>query len=668
VPKPFDQIIGLDIESTWGRQVGLGFSCQTTEEYIRDPRFKLWGLSWSVLDPVTGEHHEVWVRRNGLQAFFDSIDWSRTALIAQNAAFDVAALFWRHDVHPAFVFDTLSMGRALHGVEAGNSLKTLAERYGLPPKMDGLESTENILDEDLPFAIEEALAHYCRHDTWLAVELFKQMLPKFPPSELKLIDMTVKMYTKPQLVLDTRLLSEAIADEEGALALALARCNRTESELASNDIFATILRQFDIDPPMKPSPSAKGKAEGKMIFAFAKTDAMFQQLLNGDNEDVALLCNARLNVKSTQGRTRAHRLLEIAQRGSLPIPLNYWGAGPGRWQAAKGSNINMQNMKRGSRLRKAIMAPEGYVCVVGDLSQIEPRVLAWLADYMDLLDIFRSGRDAYAEFGAIMFGVPGMTKETHPLLRQSAKSALLGAGYMLGWRSFAQQLLTGFLGAPPRMYTKADAKLMGISAATAQRFLNNDWHMKQVHTIAHSCTMDELLIHCIVAKEIIERYRAAAAPVVRFWKVLGGLLENCLHRGEVETYKCLTFSKGAITLPNGMQILYPGLEKAFDERGRVEYTYMKGKARTKIHPGVICNNVTQGLARLVMADGMVRVSERLPIVMTVHDELNALARVQDKDKALPWVLRQMTKEPTYMPGIPLAADGGAHQRYGEAKN
>ena len=67
MPRPFDQIIGLDIESTWGRAIGLGFSCQTQEEYTRDPRFKLWGLSWAVLDAQTGEHHETWVRANGLR-------------------------------------------------------------------------------------------------------------------------------------------------------------------------------------------------------------------------------------------------------------------------------------------------------------------------------------------------------------------------------------------------------------------------------------------------------------------------------------------------------------------------------------------------------------------------------------------------------------------------
>ena len=67
---PFDIIMGLDFESSWGRAVKLGFSCQTMEEYIRDPRFKAWGLSWSILDLKTGEHHEVWVRRKDLPAFF----------------------------------------------------------------------------------------------------------------------------------------------------------------------------------------------------------------------------------------------------------------------------------------------------------------------------------------------------------------------------------------------------------------------------------------------------------------------------------------------------------------------------------------------------------------------------------------------------------------------
>ena len=141
------------------------------------------------------------------------------------------------------------------------------------------------------------------------------------------------------------------------------------------------------------------------------SDLLFQALVNSDNEEVALLCEARLAVKSTLERTRAQRFLDIAKRGTLPVPLNYYGAHTGRWAASKGSGLNLQNLKRKSFLRKAIMAPEGHVLVVCDLSQIEPRVLAWIADYRELLQIFASGQDAYASFGAQMFGIPGMTKE-----------------------------------------------------------------------------------------------------------------------------------------------------------------------------------------------------------------------------------------------------------------
>jgi dihydroorotase len=135
----------------------------------------------------------------------------------------------------------------------------------------------------------------------------------------------------------------------------------------------------------------------------------------------------------------------------------------------------------------------------------------------------------------------------------------------------------------------------------------------------------------------------------------------------VETYKCLTFSKEAITMPNGMQILYPGLEKAHDERGRVEYTYMKGKARTKIHPGVVCNNVTQGLARLVMADGMLRIAQRIPVVLTVHDEAVMLAKKEDAERAKRFTHACMTAMPAYFPGIPLEANVDYAERYGDAK-
>jgi len=348
------------------------------------------------------------------------------------------------------------------------------------------------------------------------------------------------------------------------------------------------------------------------------------------------------------------------------VPLSYYGASTGRWTAARGSAINMQNLKRGSFLRKAIMAPEGHVCVVGDLSQIEPRVLAWLADYDDLLHIFNAGGDPYAMFGAQMFSIPDMTKESNPVERQSAKSALLGCGYQMGWASFSAQLLVGFLGAPPKRYTKQEAKQLGVTGDYIERFLDWEDNAVKMNEIPHTCTAQELMIHCVAAKKIVDMYRATAYPVVGFWELCQNLIQKSLADGEEYRHKCLLFRKGEIVLPNGMSLLYPNVRQQKDkESGRSQWVY--GPDATKLYAGKITNNVTQGTARIVMTDGMLRVAKRYPVVGTVHDEQIVIAPEAHAQEALAWVLEQMTLEPKYLPGIPLAADGGVHRRYGLAK-
>ena len=663
--QPFDSIIVLDFETAWGRHpdIRLGFSAQTNEEYVRDPRFKAWGLSWKYLG---SDDTPVWVTRKDLPKFFASIDWSRTGVMAQNTMFDAFILAHHYNVHPAFLMDTLSMGRALRGVEAGNSLKRLAEMFGLPPKGDGLSPSENILDA-LPAHVEAELAEYCCHDTWLCEQIFFKLGGwSYPTKELRLIDMTLKMYTRACLELDRSMLINALTEEGEKREGLLQRLGIEEAALASNNKFAEILSAMGVTPPTKIS-----KTTGKEAFAFAKNDALFQALLNGEREDVALLCEARLRVKSTTERTRAQRFLDISGRGALPVPLSYFGASTGRWTAARGSAINMQNLKRGSFLRKAIMAPQGHQLVVGDLSQIEPRVLAWLADYEDLLDIFRAGGDPYATFGAQMFNIPGLSKEEHPDLRQSAKSALLGCGYGLGWASFASQLLVGFLGAPPVRYDLAFAKKLGVTAAQAQKFLDWDVNVEKLEAIPHTCTTRELVIHCLAAKAIIDRYRATATPVVAFWDLMSGLIEDSLYKGREYSLKCLTFRKGEIIMPSGMPLTYANLNvrRYSDEKtGKQQTEWTYGENRNKLYGGKVTNNVTQGVARCVMTDGMLRTSKRYFVAGTVHDEQIVVVPDSEVEAAKTWVLAQMTVEPRYLPGIPLAADGGAHRRYGLAKN
>ena len=605
---PYDRILTIDFETHWDSKE-YTLSKMTTEEYIRDPRFLAFG---ACIHEFGTDLRTQWYRGDELHRVLSTYDWGRTAVLAHNAQFDVAILSWRYGVEPAFILDTLSMARALRGVEVGNSLAKLAVDFNLPDKGRAVHSTDGVAQLDPK--LESELADYCKHDVYLCERIFERLVEGYPKSELRLIDMTLKMYTRPLLVLDQNMLAKELIDERDNREALLKKLDIDESALASNPKFAQLLEK----------------------------------------------------VKSTTERTRAQRFLDIGQRGTLPVPLSYYGALSGRWTASKGSAINMQNLKRGSFLRKAIMAPEGHQLVVGDLSQIEPRVLAWLSDYTEMLDIFRAGGDPYAAFGAQMFGIPGMTKDSHPIHRQSAKSALLGAGYGLGWASFAAQLLVGFLGAPPLRYTKADARQLGVSQQYVQRFVDWEDNLTKMAEIPHTCSEGELLIHCVVAKKIIDVYRATAHAVTSFWDMCSGLIETSLYGGKEYTHKCLTFRKEQIILPNGMSLLYPRLRRKKDETGRQQWVY--GEDETKLYAGKVTNNVTQAVARIVMTDGMLRVSKRYPVVGTVHDELLAIASDEEANDAKTWVLAQMVMEPRYLPGIPLGADGGVHRRYGLAKN
>ena len=520
-----------------------------------------------------------------------------------------------------------------------------------------MHSTDGLAE--LTPEIEHELAEYCAHDTYLCEEIFKRLVKGFPAKELRLIDLTLKMFTNPVLQLDKEMLSAAIEEEKTKREDLLERLGVQESVLASNPQFGTLLHSLGVEPPIKIS-----KTTGEKALALAKNDALFQALLNSDNEDVALLCEARLAVKSTLERTRAQRFLDIAQRGTLPVPLNYYGAHTGRWSASRGSGLNLQNLKRKSFLRKAIMAPDGHMLVVCDLSQIEPRVLAWLADYEELLNIFNSGQDAYAQFGAQMFGIPGLSKDSHPDLRQSAKSALLGCGYGLGWAAFAAQLLTGFLGAPPTRYDKAFAKQLGVDAEYLNRFVEWGDNITRMEDIPHTCAEQELVIHCVSAKKIIDKYRDAAEPVKSFWEMCDNAIYHSLVGGKQYTYKCLTFEKERVVLPSGLALRYPSLKGTPDEKGRMQWAYGEGR---KLYGGKLTENIVQAVARCVMTDGMLRIQQRYPCVLTVHDEVVVVVPESETENAKTWVLAQMTMEPRYMPGIPLAADIDSGKRYGDAK-
>lgn len=185
-------------------------------------------------------------------------------------------------------------------------------------------------------------------------------------------------------------------------------------------------------------------------------------------------------------------------------------------------------------------------------------------------------------------------RNRYTILTDDGPIIVHNCGYQLGWSSFAGQLLVGFLGAPPVLYTKADAKQLGVTQRDVLAFANDARAIKRMNEIPHVCTEQELLVHCLAAKAIIDKYRAAAAPVVNFWSLLGEMIEHCLVGGQEHTYKCLTFKKEEIILANGMSLLYPDLKMSRIENPDGStgsgYTYADGAKRVKLYPGKVCNN------------------------------------------------------------------------------
>jgi len=604
------KIITVDFETYYSKEIGFGK--QTTEEYIRDPQFEVIGVSVQVDD---GE--PVWFSgdRENVYQFLDSFDIPNQAVLAHNSIFDGAILNWIYGIKPKVWFDTLSMGRALHGTEVGGSLAVLAKYYELGEK--GTEVVNALGLRRLDFDEEhlDRYGEYCKNDVALTYKLFQRMVNGFPPTELKLIDLTIRMFTEPVLELHENLLATLLVVEQNRKAMLLA--NFDKKDLMSNAKFAELLRGWDVEPPMKTSPTT-----GKQTYAFSKTDEAFKALLNHDIPEVRLLVESRLGTKSTIEETRTERFVEIAKRGLLPVPLRYYAAHTGRWGGD--DKINLQNLKRGSLLKNAIKAPNGYVMVDSDSSQIEARTLAWLAGQDDLVDAFEKGEDVYKIMASAIYGkkMEEITKEE----RFVGKTTILGAGYGMGATKF-----------------KAQLKTFGV----------------EVHE-------DE-------AQRIIDTYRKTYPKIPELWKSASNILPAIV--GEQTT----SFGRNGmlkvdgsdgILLPNGLRLKYPNLRKQQDKKsGKVEYVYdtKKGKAivPNRIYGGKVVENVCQALARIVIGEQMLLVAKKYRVVMTVHDAIACIAPEAEANRAKEYVELCMRIRPAWAPELPLNCEAGCGKSYGE---
>jgi DNA polymerase I-like protein with 3'-5' exonuclease and polymerase domains len=607
------QLITVDLETFYSKEYSL--SKLTTEQYIRDPRFQVIGASVKV-DDAPAE----WFSGPAKEtlAFLRSFEMEKHAVLCQNTMFDGAILSWRCGIRPKRLLDTMCMSRALHGVNARHSLAALAERYGVGTK--GTEVLRAIGKRRLDFTARELAEYgaYCVKDTELTHAIFMRMLAAgFPKAELQLIDLTLRMFTEPVLELD-------VPHLEGHLQHTLAAKQQmltdagvgSKKDLMSNPKFADMLRALGVEPPTKISDKT-----GKEAYAMAKTDEAFVALAEHEDIRVQTLMAARLGNKSTIEETRTQRFIGIGKRGSLPIPLRYYAAHTGRWGGT--DKLNLQNLpSRGpnaKQIKKAIRAGRGYVIIECDSSQIEARVLAWLAGQEDLIAAFARKDDVYKLMASKLFGVD--IDDVDKGQRQIGKVVVLGCGY-------------------------------GIGHIKLQVFLK-----LQAGVVV---SLDE-------AKRIIDVYRFSNDRISQLWKDAQNTLKH-LALGDRLSFGRpgvldVDPSAPGIILPNGLPILYDGLRAEQGEKG-YEYLYDTRQGPKRIYGGACVENVTQALARIVVGEQMLKISKRYRPVLTVHDSVVSCVPEAEADEAREYIETCMRWTPAWATGLPVNCESGVGTSYG----
>lgn len=606
-------LITYDFETYYSKE--YGFKSHTTEEYVRDKRFEVIGVAVKVNDGETqwasGTHEE-------LKRWLSTFDWGSSMALAHNTMFDGFILNHHFDIRPKIHLDTLSMARALHGVEVGGSLGALAGRYNIGTKGTEVNNALGLRRADFSEEQLSSYGDYCINDVEITYKLFDLMMRKgFPKSELRLIDLTLRMFTEPKLELNLNLLEQHYHEIRLAKSKLLIEAGLTNrEELMSNPKFAELLKGLGVEPPMKISPTTE-----KETFAFAKNDEAFKALAEHPDVRVQTLISARLGTKSTLEETRTERFIGIAKRGFMPVPLRYYAAHTGRWGGS--DNLNLQNLpsrgENAGKLKSAICAPIGYKIIDADSSQIEARVLAWLSGQDDLTEAFRKGEDVYKIMATAIYNkkIDEITKEE----RFVGKTTILGCGYGMGAQKFRAQL-----------------KTFGAEIDEAE------------------------------ARNIISIYRQTYPNIVGLWRqaqlALEALTKNATTSLGLEGVLKLDPGNKAIVLPNNLLMRYDSLKASRGDNG-IQYSYKTRYGWNNIYGGKVIENVCQAIARCIIGEQMLQVSKKYPVVLTVHDAIACLAPQDEVEHAVRYIEECMRWTPDWCSGLPVNCEVGYGDNLGE---
>lgn len=599
------QLLTVDFETYYDKDYSL--SKVTTEEYVRSDLFEVIGVSVKVNeDPpqwFSGTHQQT-------AQWLGQFDWGNSLVLAHNTMFDSAIISWRFGIIPLGWLDTMSMAQAVVPATQSKSLANLAVYYEVGVK--GTEVINALGKRRIDFTSQELARYgdYCVNDTELTYTLFNKLLDGFPQQELKLIDLTIRMFAEPVLEVDTEMLVEHLTSIRNFKDKLLDASGLDTDTLMSNNKFADWLRSRGVEPPTKVSP-----ATGRDTLAFSKTDKNFLALQDHEDVIIQTAVAARLGVKSTLEETRTERFIGIGSRGRLPVPLKYYAAHTGRWGGSDSLNLqNLPSRTGSSALKKSIVAPQGFVIIDADSAQIEARMLAWLSGQNDLVEQFAVGEDVYRIMASAIYNkdISDITKDE----RFIGKTVVLGCGYGMGAEKFKNML-----------------------------------------------SLQKVAMEKSEAERIIRIYREKNFKIKQLWGEGQNALRFILQKrnAPIGQHDVVRVMNGGLLLPSGITMRYNNLRQ--DEDG-FQYDAKKNET-VRIYGGKVVENIVQALARIVIGHQMLKIAERYRVVLTVHDAVACIAPETEVLEAKRYVEECMRLAPEWATGLPLNCESGYGRSYGD---
>lgn len=291
--------------------------------------------------------------------------------------------------------------------------------------------------------------------------------------------------------------------------------------------------------------------------------------------------------------------LRIREDGRVSTPLNYWGAHTGRFSGSQG--VNFQGLAKKELMGVNVMGfftpAEGHCFIQFDFANIEPRVLLCLVKDDKTLAMIREGMDIY-EAHARMCGIyveDEPLSQGNPELRQICKARVLGLGYGCGAKTFKD--------------------------------------------VASALTGGKVRLSESEAQKIVADYRKQNPQIVKYWNEL----EDIANR-KVGDHK--------IHLPSGRHLRFEVIKHQ-----PLTVEYIKGKGTEKSWGAKLVENVTQAVARDLLADCLVKLDDAgLKVLLHVHDSVIIECPKKDADKTISIIKEIACTPPDWMPEVPLEID------------